>query len=192
MRERIVDAAARLIRRDGVSGLTMRAVAAEAGCSVGLPYQFFSNRDDLVFELVALELEAVVAKLNTWLASAGTSTVAANLGEYADILLTSEIPALLQATRMDDGTFTERLAATTTESGIVRSFDQAMREYLAQERSLGRVGDIDVDAFGFVITGAVHNLVVAGHQYPRPSRDRLRSMLASIARTMAGAREAAN
>ncbi|MEP5766370.1 MAG: TetR/AcrR family transcriptional regulator [Halieaceae bacterium] len=47
-REKIVDAAYRVIVREGLGGTSMRAVATEAGCTIGLINHWFSSRDDLV------------------------------------------------------------------------------------------------------------------------------------------------
>jgi len=47
-REQLVDAAFRVIAREGLSGTSMRAVAKEAGCTIGLINHWFSSRDDLV------------------------------------------------------------------------------------------------------------------------------------------------
>ena len=38
--------------------------------------------------------------------------------------------------------------------------------------------------FGFLITGAVHNLVTAGDAYPRPSRPELATILGNLARSI--------
>lgn len=47
-REQVVDAAFRVIAREGLAGTSMRAVAEEAGCTIGLINHWFSSRDDLV------------------------------------------------------------------------------------------------------------------------------------------------
>lgn len=47
-REQIVGAALRLFRRQGYQGTTMRAVAAEAGVSVGSAYYYFSSKEELL------------------------------------------------------------------------------------------------------------------------------------------------
>jgi AcrR family transcriptional regulator len=47
-REQIVSAALRLFREQGYQGTTMRAVAAEAGVSVGNAYYYFSSKEELV------------------------------------------------------------------------------------------------------------------------------------------------
>jgi len=47
-RDQVVEAAFRVISRDGLSGTSMRAVAKEAGCTIGLINHWFASRDDLI------------------------------------------------------------------------------------------------------------------------------------------------
>jgi len=47
-RRTIVEAAVRLIRRDGYDATTMRAIATEAGVSSGNAYYYFSSKEQLV------------------------------------------------------------------------------------------------------------------------------------------------
>jgi AcrR family transcriptional regulator len=47
-RDQIVAAAMRLFREQGYQGTTMRAVAAEAGVSVGNAYYYFSSKEELI------------------------------------------------------------------------------------------------------------------------------------------------
>lgn len=48
VRERALDALARVAGRVGPAGVTMEAVAADAGCSVATLYRTFGTRDDLL------------------------------------------------------------------------------------------------------------------------------------------------
>ncbi|MDP9986155.1 AcrR family transcriptional regulator [Arthrobacter oryzae] len=50
-RQRVADTALRMFREIGFEKTTMRAIAAEAGVSVGNAYYYFSSKDDLVHEL---------------------------------------------------------------------------------------------------------------------------------------------
>ncbi|MBC7808033.1 MAG: TetR/AcrR family transcriptional regulator [Akkermansiaceae bacterium] len=50
-RERILEAALALFARQGFAGATMRDIAAEAGCSLGLAYRYFSRKEDMVLAL---------------------------------------------------------------------------------------------------------------------------------------------
>ena len=52
LRASLVADTLRVIARDGAAALTMRALAAEAGCAVGLPYKVFTDRHELVGEIV--------------------------------------------------------------------------------------------------------------------------------------------
>ena len=47
-RRTIVDAAMRLFNRDGYAGTTMRAIAAEAGVSLGNAYYYFGSKEHLI------------------------------------------------------------------------------------------------------------------------------------------------
>lgn len=47
-RSRIVRSAFRVLARDGLTGLSMRQVAREAGCTIGLINHWFTSKEDLV------------------------------------------------------------------------------------------------------------------------------------------------
>lgn len=59
--ETIMEAAVRILRRDGYAGLTTRRVAEVAGVSVGSLYQYFPNRQAIVADLVRRRVVAFVA-----------------------------------------------------------------------------------------------------------------------------------
>jgi AcrR family transcriptional regulator len=187
IRTRLVGAAREIVLRDGASSLTMRNVAREAGCAVGLPYKFFANREEIVLEVIAIDLAEATKRLDAWVERAGTSSVGTNLNHFANIMLRSHVPALLHANPLDDALFTERLTEITTGSGILRTFDGAVADYLKAEQALGRIrDDVNPHAFGFLITGAIHNLVTAGPQYPRPAPSTLRRYLSACADLLVG------
>ena len=57
----ILEAAVRVLRRDGYAGLTTRRVAEVAGVSVGSLYQYFPNRQAIVADLVRRRVTAFIA-----------------------------------------------------------------------------------------------------------------------------------
>lgn len=61
--ETILEAAVRILRRDGYAGLTTRRVAAVAGVSVGSLYQYFPNRQAIVADLVRRRITAFIAAI---------------------------------------------------------------------------------------------------------------------------------
>ncbi|MFF4365098.1 TetR/AcrR family transcriptional regulator [Streptomyces sp. NPDC001594] len=64
-RDRVLDAAVRLLSRQGYAGCSVAAIAAEAGISTGSVYQVFSGKSELAAALfrtlVAREVAAVTA-----------------------------------------------------------------------------------------------------------------------------------
>ena len=62
-RDQIVKAAFSVIARDGLVGTSMRAIAKEADCTIGLINHWFSSRDDLIEETFnkAIEMELAEA-----------------------------------------------------------------------------------------------------------------------------------
>lgn len=169
LRASLLDHARRLIERDGAAALTMRALAAEAGCAVGLPYKVFSGREEIVAELVGAEFRRLRQEFDAWAASAGTGTVGANLARYARLFVTAETPVFRLVGEGSDAGLESAAGAAAESSGLLEAFGNTVAGYLAAEKRLGRVAaGVDEDAFGFLITGAIHNLVHVGDGYPRP------------------------
>jgi hypothetical protein len=69
--------------------------------------------------------------------------------------------------------------------GVADLFEGSIAGYLAAEQTADRVGPaVDVNAAGFLLGGAVHNLIAAGPAWPRPSRRVLRSHIRGLTRLL--------
>jgi AcrR family transcriptional regulator len=186
LRASLIEDARRIIARDGTPALTMRALAAEAGCSIGLPYKVFPDRRALVVEIVATELERLSGASHELRCRAGTGTVAGNLVWFADLLLESPAVALHHELASDEALSARVNKKVRDERVGPEVIETALAHYLAAEQQAGRVDPaVDTDAFGFLIGGALHNLIAAGEAWPRPTRRQLRRRLAAIAATIA-------
>ena len=93
VRQRLIDAAATVVMRDGHEGTTTRAILAEAGLSAGALYTYFSSKEEL-FE--ALAERALGESVFLYTAEAGPDeSPMALLGRFVDELLTQpDLPAL--------------------------------------------------------------------------------------------------
>jgi len=182
LRASLLEHARTIIARDGPTALTMRSLAHEAGCALGLPYKVFTDRGELVLELVHAELERLRAAGCELVERAGEHTLDANLAWFARAILDSPAVALASEIIADE-TLSARFAADVHDTATgPADFGAAFSDYLAAEQQIGRVAaEVDVEAHGFLLAGAIHNLVVSGPAYPRPSRPQLKRYLAAIA-----------
>lgn len=109
----IVDAALRVIGRDGIQGLSMRVVAAEAGVPLGTTTYYFQDKDALITAAFSRhtqrETARVVAAIATFGADLTTSRVAARVADFVITGLTehrwqliTEYEFLTAAARRDD------------------------------------------------------------------------------------------
>lgn len=179
LRASLVGHARRIAVRDGADALTMRRLVDEAGCALGLPYKVFADRDELVAELLREEFVGLRAALEEWVGSAGSETVGGNLARYATVLLDSPAVALTGALGHAGS---EPVDEAAWDTGVVAALEGAMARYLAAEKELGRIdAAVDEGAVAFLLTGAIHNLLVSGPLYPRPDRPGLERVLAAIA-----------
>ncbi|MEP6559497.1 MAG: TetR/AcrR family transcriptional regulator [Nakamurella sp.] len=177
LRANLLTHAEAVIMRNGVEGLTMRALAAEANTAVGMSYKAFSSREDLLWALTWRSLTALIEQLDDWAERPG-GELADRLMEFSDFHHASVAPDLVDyITRGPRG---EELLRGAVDAGITRSWAALMTEFLLTRQRAGDVRTgVDVEAFGFIITAALHHVLVADK--PFQARDR-----AVLARHIAG------
>jgi AcrR family transcriptional regulator len=181
LRASLVENARRLVAREGPAKLTMRALAAEAGCALGLPYKVFADRQDLIVDLVRASFGDVSQAGDELLRRVERGTVPGNLAWFAEWLLDSPGVALAQHVMSDEALANAVVADFHATGHGPTLLESLLSDYLAAEQGAGRVSpEVDTDAFGFMLAGAIHHLVVMGDGYPRPSKRKLEQILAAI------------
>ena len=182
LRASLVEDARRIVTRDGPDALTMRALAVEAGCATGLPYKVFSDRRELVAAVLRAEMDRLADASAELQRRAGTGRVATNLGWFAEMLLDSPAVVLVPEV-MGDHALSHAMSGDAQHRGIGPAlFETAIAAYLASEQRAGRItADIDTPAFAFMLAGAVHNLVMSGPAWPRPTRAQLHRHITAVA-----------
>ena len=65
-REKFAEATMRLIARQGLEGVTMRAVAAEAGLSYGSLFHYFESKDELLMHAVRHSMAQQTRRVNEY------------------------------------------------------------------------------------------------------------------------------
>ncbi|WP_018180798.1 TetR/AcrR family transcriptional regulator [Jongsikchunia kroppenstedtii] len=71
----LLDAAARLMERDGSESVSMQALAAEAGVSVGLIYRYFGSKDEILLAVITQVLDAFAREVPAAIEQAGDDPV---------------------------------------------------------------------------------------------------------------------
>jgi AcrR family transcriptional regulator len=180
VREQLFAAAERVLLRDGPSGLTSRAVTAEAGCAKGVLHRHFEDFDAFLAGLVADRIDRIGRQSGELRARAGTGTVADNLAEVLTDLLGSVVVKIVSLLIFRDD-LRARLRQTTPSGVPLASEAAAMiASYLAAERDLGRIdAGADVDTLAPMLMGAAH-LQFAGDQTGQPQPGAVRKLVASF------------
>lgn len=151
-RERIIDAAAAIMRERGIVKATTKAIAREAGCSEALLYRHFPGKHELFMAVLNERLPRPLGA-----AAPGEGTVHDNLVDSAAAMVAFfregfPIAAALFGER-------ELLAGwrdgVTAAGGGPRAPRDGLTRYLAAERDLGRVPDtVDPEAVAAMLVGA--------------------------------------
>jgi AcrR family transcriptional regulator len=168
-----------VIARDGVDGLTMRALAGEAGVAVGMSYKAFTSRDQLLRELTWVSLRELAAGIEDWAVRPG-GQLADRLMEFADLQAASDAPALVDHLGQLPGG--QEILREAVEAGITRSWAAVMTQFLRTRQREGTVReDVDVEAFGFVLTAALHYVLVTDEPFLAPDRATLARYVSAVA-----------
>ncbi|WP_020388667.1 TetR/AcrR family transcriptional regulator [Kribbella catacumbae] len=179
LRTNLLEHARAVIARDGLERLTMRALAAEAGSAVGLSYKAFSSRDELVWELTLASMVELTQQLDDWVTRPG-GALADRLMEFSDLHFASLAPVLVD--HITRGPRREELFRTAADAGLTRSWAALMTEFLKTRQRAGDVrGDVDVEAFAFIITAAMHHVLVTEKPFTTPDRPTLARHIAGVA-----------
>ena len=168
LRANLLTHARAVVARDGVAGLTMRGLAAEAGTAVGLSYKAFASREELLWELTWRSLTELSQQLDEWVTRPG-GRLADRLMEFSDLHAASLAPVLVD--HVTQGPHREELFRAAVDAGLTRSWAVLMTKFLLARQENGDIcDDVDVEAFGFVITAAIHHVLVT-EPFLAPDRD---------------------
>ncbi|HEX7660658.1 MAG TPA: TetR/AcrR family transcriptional regulator [Pseudonocardiaceae bacterium] len=94
----LLDAAARLMEREGSEAVSMQALATEAGVSVGLIYRYFGSKDDVLLAVIIDVLDAFATRVPAAVTEAGDDPVrrlAAAFAAYCQVINEHRHAALL-------------------------------------------------------------------------------------------------
>jgi AcrR family transcriptional regulator len=177
--EQLLDAAERVLRRDGPRGLTSRAVTAEAGVAKGVMHRHFADFDTFLVELVTDRIARVEAQATALRACAGAGSVADNITGALTDLFQSVAVAIVGLIIFRDDLRTRVRPDASTGVPILTDATAMLASYLEAERDEGRVeSNADVTTLAPILIGAGHLLFADRDE--APNRDTLHNMVTTV------------
>ena len=156
-RERMIEAAEKVMRERGLARSTTREIAREAGFSEGALYKHFDSKEELFLHVLAERLPSFVALSKELPGRVGVGTVEETLGEVAR----TSLAFFARGVPMFASIFSEPalLSRHTQEirrrGGGPHRANEAVGAYLRAEQRVGRVReDADPDAAAAMLLGA--------------------------------------
>ncbi|MHB8815003.1 MAG: TetR/AcrR family transcriptional regulator [Steroidobacteraceae bacterium] len=173
-RQRILDAAQRLLETDGLARLTTKELAAAAGCAEGTLFKHFGRKEDIIIAVVmenAPRFREVVSQLRP-----GGQPVEKNLEELALMCIRfAEKLIPLGASLLGDSALLARHRLLDPGRGP-KETHELIADYIAEEQKTGRVdGRIEPLSVALLLFGPCFHRVfirqVVGKN-PPPTDDR--------------------
>ena len=158
-REKIVEAAERVMRERGLARTTTKEIARAAGYSEGTLYKHFESKEDLFLAVLAERFPAFVALVEELPARVGRGTVRETLQEVA----TNALAYYGEIVPMAASIFSEPALLARHREGLRKRgagpqmINETLAAYLAAEKRIGRVReDADPEAVAAMVLGACY------------------------------------
>jgi len=180
VRAQLFGAADRVLLRDGPSGLTTRAVTAEAAVATGVLHRHFADFDDFLAQYILDRINQMDSQAAALREAAGTGTVVGNLAGALSALFSSVAVAVVALI-----TFRDELRARLRRDWpagvpVLTEAVDMIAAYLTAERERGRIArSADVDTLAPTLIGAAH-LLFADRTGTPPDDDAVRKMVATV------------
>lgn len=160
LREHLISAAERVVRRKGFARITVREIAREAGVADGTLYNHFGDKEELLVEAILRRLSVIEDMFRELPQQAGAGTVAGNLESLATAVLDYEWEAvpLLGSLHTEPLLFKRLASRFHSENRGLHGARRAVSDYLREEQRLGRVDrHVDPDAAAMLLVGTLHD-----------------------------------
>ena len=181
LHEQLFAAAERILARQGVAGLTSRAITDEAGCAKGVLHNHFDGLDGFLAEFAVDRVRRAEDAVSRYYpAQAGRRTVSGNLVAAALTVFGSgatQIAALITAR---PALVARVLTALGPDGQPFGEIQATFASYLRAEQKLDRLpATADADTVAFTLIGAVHHLFFTASG-SEPDLDRVRGIVTTL------------
>ena len=178
--ELLFDAAERVLRRDGVSGLTSRAVTTEAGVAKGVIHRHFADFHAFLAGLIIDRVSELEGPAAAMCAAAGKGTVVDNLAGALTTLFSPLAVAMVALVVTRDGLRARLREAGAARFPLIAEGSAMVSAYLTAEQRLGRIsGSTDIPTLAPTLIGAVHLLFTDQESGP-PDDEAVHKVIATV------------
>ncbi len=188
-RARLIEATLAVVGEGGYARASTRAIAERAGVAEGTIYRHFPDKTALFFAAALAPNAAMLEWVSGLPARAGTRTVEENLVDVLGRLaeLQERVFPLEVAIQADPDLAALRRSSLPIDGPLPGGPPEAIAEYLAAERDLGRVRpDVEPAEAALVLLATLFGLAMtASAQGTAVARDRISSAVRLLARGMA-------
>ncbi|MEV5239725.1 TetR/AcrR family transcriptional regulator [Streptomyces cinnamoneus] len=181
VRERLYEAAERVLAREGPGALTSRAVTTEAGCAKGLLHNHFADLDDFVAQLVLHRFRLLAEQAATLSTRAGEGSVTENLNAALLTLLDAPGPTLAALALVRPGASARIREAWQRGAPGLNAIETSVTTYLEAEQRLARVpATADCATLALAVVGTAHHLVMTAWPGGPAPHERLRHVITAL------------
>jgi AcrR family transcriptional regulator len=179
-RTQLFGAADRVLLRAGPSGLTTRAVTAEAGVATGVLHRHFDDFDDFLAQYILDRIDQLDGQAAALREAAGTGTVVGNLASALSALFSSVAVAVVALINFRDELRARLRRTLPAGVPVLTEGVDMVAAYLTAERERGRIDPAaDVGTLAPTLIGAGH-LLFADRTGPAPDEEAVRWMVTSV------------
>jgi AcrR family transcriptional regulator len=176
----LFDAAERVLGREGASGLTSRAVTAEAGVAKGVMHRHFADFDSFLAELVLDRVAHLNGPASALCDAAGTGMVVDNLADALTAVLSPLAVAMVALVITRDGLRARLREVGAARFPLIAEGSAMVTAYLTAEKALGRVAAAaDIPTLSHTLVGAAHLLFTDRESGP-PDAETLHNVVATV------------
>lgn len=181
LRDHLIATTERMISAQGTAGLTVRAIAREAGVADGVLYNHFADKEELLANALHAHVRTVERGLDE-LPEPGTGTVEANLRAHLTYGL-----AMHQAILPAFAGLLAQPAVLARFAELVEHGEEwrdRLKGYLRAERDLGRLAaDAHLESAAAMIVGVCHETVLSAllqHSAPDTTPPAVESIVTAV------------
>lgn len=141
LKNKIAEAAERVLLTNGLAKTTTKEIAKAAGCSEGSLYNHFQSKEDLFLHVLRGQLKHLMGTLSSLRSLAGQESVRSNLEKvaYAALEDFASSMSLICSVFSEPGILRRHREGFTSRNEGPHRANEAVAAYVASEQKLGRV-----------------------------------------------------